>query len=75
MKRIEEKHRGYILSYENPEKIKDEVFNRVLGWFKEYDAFCGETVMQSDTPQIESAPFLSELADDVFKFKWGDIDD
>ena len=63
-----------VVEFDETPELKEEVYNRVLGFFIKMEAFSGESIMQSDEPQIEAAPFLSDLADDVFKFDvdWGD---
>ena len=58
----------FILSYEVGEQVNEHIVSRLLQWFIKHEAFCGESIMQNDNPQIYAAPFLSELADEVFKF-------
>lgn len=51
---------------------KDAVFERVVAFFLKHEAFCGESVMQRDAPQIEGPVMLSELVDDVLRFETKD---
>jgi hypothetical protein len=39
------------------------VFDKVVAFFMEQEAFCGESIMQCDAPQIAAPEFLSDLAD------------
>lgn len=56
------------------EEKPQEVYQRVLNWFKRHECFSGESVMQCDAPQLTAASLLSDLADEVFNFdvKWDD---
>ena len=58
------------VSFEETPELKEEVYQRVLAWYVKHDSFLGESIMQSDNPQIDAPVFLSDLADDVFKFKY-----
>lgn len=53
---------------------QQEVFNRLVEWCKKHGAWSGESIMQTDDPQIDAAPFLSDLVDEVLKpsVKWDD---
>ena len=62
------KRNDVTITFEETEELKQQVYDQVLNFFLEVDAFCGETIMQSDTPQIEAPVFLSDIADDIFKF-------
>ena len=50
---------------DSPEK-QVEVFNRVVEWFFKHGAFSGESIMQSDAQQVDTALLLSDIADDIF---------
>jgi hypothetical protein len=52
--------------------IKDLVYQKVLQWFIKRKAFAGEVIMQNDDSQIESAPLLADIADDIFKCVYND---
>lgn len=47
----------------------EDVQDRILAWFKEHECFSGESIMQSDEPQLTAADLLSGLADEVFQFE------
>jgi len=51
-----------------------ELFNRLVEWCKKHSAYSGESIMQMDGPQIDAAPFLSDLVDEVLspKVEWDD---
>jgi tRNA splicing ligase len=58
-----------IVTFDDTPELRAIVFERVLKWFEKHQSFQGECIMQSDDPQIYAPVFLSDLADDVFKFK------
>ncbi len=64
----------FKVTFKDTPELRDTVFEAVLGFFVEHEVFAGESVMQSDAPQLEAAPLFADLADDVFKFKvtWKD---
>lgn len=47
---------------------RDAVYRKVLQFFIDNQCYSGESIMQSDAPQIESPELLADLADNVFKF-------
>ena len=59
----------FNLKFNDSHNTKEKLFKLMLEWFVKMEAFSGETIMQSDEPRIEAAPFLSEIADDVFEFE------
>ena len=58
-----------IVTYDRTPEKDAEIVDRLLEWYKKVSAVSGECIMQSDTPQLEAAPLLADLADDVFKFE------
>ena len=58
-----------IAKYSDSDQIKQAVFDRVLQYFKDFEAFQGETIHQSDDPIIYAPNVLSDIADDILKFK------
>jgi len=62
------------VTFENSPEMARKVFDAVIGWFEKHNQFHGEGIMQMDAPQIDAAPFLARLADDIIKFKedWED---
>lgn len=57
------------VEYEETQEVKDAVFEAVIGFFKEHEAFNGECIMQSDDPIIYAPELLSEIADNIIEFK------
>lgn len=66
-----------LVSWKNDQETKNKVFEKLIDWYFEMKAFCGDSIMQNDKPQIQAPQFLSYLADDVIEFneKWYDDDD
>ena len=67
MKTIETK--DYIAEYSDNNQIKQAVFNRVIKYFKTCEAFQGESIYQNDDAQIDAIEVMSDIADDILKFK------
>jgi hypothetical protein len=55
--------------YQDTPAIRDEVFRRVIEYFKEHRAFSGESIMQMDNPQIDAPQAMADIADDIIKFR------
>lgn len=55
-------------------ELRAEVFRKVLGFYLKHESFSGECIMQFDAPLIDGPTFLSDLADETFKFdvSWED---
>ena len=49
-----------------PNKEK-AIIEAVLNFYDKYGAWSGESIMQTDEPQINAAPFLADLVDDIIK--------
>lgn len=60
---------GYTVSYQKTPELIEAVFNKVMAYYHKYGAYHGECIMQSDNPQIEAAPLLADIADDLIKFE------
>lgn len=58
-----------VVEYQDDAAAKTKVFEKLIAYFKEHRAFSGESIMQRDGPQIDAAPLLSEIADEVIQFK------
>lgn len=58
----------FRVKFEETAELKEQVFERVLAFLTKHEAFYGESLMQSDGPQIEAPDFLAELVDEVFQF-------
>jgi hypothetical protein len=61
---------NYIGTYQDDDAVKQEVFDRVVAFFKKHESFHGECIMQSDDPQIYAPELLAEIADEVLKFEY-----
>ena len=59
-----------IVSYNATDKVKDAVFKRVLKYFIKNKAFRGENIHQNDNCIIDATSVLSDIADDIIKFKF-----
>lgn len=68
-KTIEVQDGDAILTYEETDEIKQQIFDRVMKYFLEHNSFYGESIMQSDNPIIDAPNVLAEIADDIMKFK------
>lgn len=56
------------VSFEDSQELRDKVFKKVLDYYLEHEAFNGESIMQSDNPQIFAPMVMSEIADEIIKF-------
>lgn len=61
---------GDIVTYNDTQEIRDAVFERVMKYFIEHEAFFGESIHQSDGPIIDAPNVMSDIADDIIKFKF-----
>lgn len=64
-----------IITFDETEALKELVYNRVLKFYMDTEAYCGESIMQLDNPQMEAPILLSDIADGLFKFNVEYIDD
>ena len=60
---------GQKVYYNDSQEVKDKVFEKLLEYFKEYEAFCGDSICQMDNPQIYAPVYLAEIADDIIEFE------
>ena len=58
----------FIVRFDDSQVVKDEVFDALIKWYMEMEAFSGESIMQADEPQLTAAEKLSDIADDIIKF-------
>lgn len=56
------------VEYDASHKMQGKVFDHILAWFHKHQCYSGESIMQSDAPQLTAAEMLAELADDIIKF-------
>jgi len=68
--------KGYgVVSFNDDAETKNAVFEKLLAdYFFKYESFCGETIMQSDDPQIYAPEVMADIADNIIKFeiKWNE---
>lgn len=57
-----------IVSYTDTPELRNAIFEKMLQFFLDKQSFSGESICQSDSCQIDAAPLLAEIADDLFKF-------
>ena len=64
-----EENDEYKLSYNNDSITKDKLYKALLTFFTEQEKYSGESICQSDSAQSDGIELLSDIADDIFKFK------
>jgi len=64
----DEEKRVHICNEKDPADIHKEVFDKVVAWCIEHDAFSGETIQQSDSCVIGSLELTSEIVENVLQF-------
>ena len=57
-----------IVHYHDSDEIKNAVFNSIIAFFLSMEAFSGESIMQSDAPQLEAPSVMADIADEIIKF-------
>ena len=57
------------VSFEDTRELRDDVFNKLMEYFKSNECFTGETLQQSDDCIIEAPEMLSDIVDNLIKFK------
>lgn len=58
-----------VARFEDSVDLRNAVFEKVVAFFQKHETFHGEVIMQSDAPQLDAAPFLASMADELFRFK------
>lgn len=58
----------YTLTYDAGPEIQNQLYTKMLGFYKRHHAFSGESVMQCDGPQLEAPELLAEIAEEIFNF-------
>jgi hypothetical protein len=61
--------KDYMVEYEDIPEMHKKVFDAVLNYFKKHHAFHGEVIMQCDNTIIDAPNVLSNIADNIMKFK------
>jgi hypothetical protein len=72
MRTIENEERK--VTFNDNQKTKDALFEKVVAFFEEHECFCGESCQQCDDPQIHAPELLADICDDILEFKteWKD---
>lgn len=60
---------GFTLTYRVGETAQRKAYYMLLEWFKKHELFHGDSIHQTDKTYEEAPELLSELAEEVFKFK------
>lgn len=63
-----ERIKDYQITYNDSQEAREKLYAACLEWFKDQGHYSGESIMQSDEPQIQAPVFLSDVADDIFQF-------
>ncbi len=58
-----------LISYKNDQDIKDKIYDKIIEWCFKENIFLEEVFMQSDDGVIEAPVLLSNIIDDIIKFK------
>lgn len=58
------------IEYEDSQEIRDRVFERVMEYFNEFQCYSGESIHQSDDPLIFAPNVMSDISDEIIKFKY-----
>jgi hypothetical protein len=58
-----------LIEYNDTSEIRKAVFEKVMQFFNDTELYSGEAISQSDEGFAESPVTLSEIADDIIKFK------
>lgn len=61
------KKEDYIAIIKDSVKVREEVFEAIIDWMIENNAYAGEVVMQSDKCVIGAPQLLSNIIDDIIK--------
>ena len=59
---------GYVYTYELTESDKDLISDKLIEYYTK-NCLTGESIMQDDDSIIEAPEVLSEIADEIIKFK------
>ena len=58
------------VTFDDSQEAKDKVFQYLMdNYFFKYESFCGESICQSDDPQIYAPHVMSTIAEDIIKFE------
>lgn len=55
-----------IVTVDDSPETKKIVWDRLIAYFRKHGAYCGESVMQCNGPQIGAPEVLGDIADIIF---------
>lgn len=58
-----------IAEYSDDDATKQAVFDRVLAYYKKHEVFHGESIHQMDNPIIDAPDVMSDIAENILRFK------
>lgn len=62
------------VTYKDDAATKEAVFQRVLAYFVQHNAFCGDSIHQRDATVIGAPEVLADIADELMGFDVQDKD-
>jgi len=62
-KKAVRKEAGLVVQYRDDEDTRRVIFQMTLDWFFKHRAFCGDSVMQMDEPQLDAPVLLADVAE------------
>lgn len=60
---------GETITYTDNQDVRNAVFERVMEYFVKHGMFSGEGIQQSDNAILDAPEVMSDIADDIIKFK------
>ena len=57
------------VEFEDTPEMHKAVFNKLMEYYFDTGSFSGESIAQCDHAQIDASVILSDIADDIIKFK------
>lgn len=58
---------NYVVTIDDSQEVKDAIFERLIKFGLQHDAWTGESIFQSDEPNIDSVSVMCEIFDDIMK--------
>lgn len=63
------KTKDFVVKFDDSKEVKDKVFEYLLNkFYLKYESFSGESIHQTDDPQIYAPEVLADIADKIIKF-------
>jgi len=63
---------GVTVKIDDSQESVNAVFEAVVNWFKKYQCYSGEEIMQDDECLLNAPELLADIADDTLKFEFED---